>query len=166
MKIGVVSDSHGKANRLEAAIEKFVSCGVQAVVHCGDVGSVECLELLASAGVPAYAVAGNMDRDVEALEAAAARCGVIFSRRYVEVPLGRAKLLAATHGDDRALLDELVKCGRYAYVCHGHTHRARSARRGEVRIVNPGALRRSLDAWRATAAIIDTEFESAGHVRL
>ena len=71
MVVGVVSDSHGKADRLRAALEKFAARGIHAVVHCGDVGSVECLEVLATAGVPAYAVIGNMDRNADELEAAA-----------------------------------------------------------------------------------------------
>ena len=166
MIVGLVSDSHGKAERLKAALEVFAGHGVHAVVHCGDIGSVECVELLATAGVPAYAVAGNMDAHVDELEAAARRCGVIFSRRFVEVPLGATKLLAATHGDDRALLAELIGCGKYLYVCHGHTHRPRDKRRGGVHVVNPGALRHPVVPWRPTVAIIDTQTDTAAQVRL
>jgi len=166
MIVGVVSDSHGKAKRLKAAMDIFAERRVQAVVHCGDIGSVECVELLASVGVPAYAVSGNMDRDVDDLDAAARRCGVIFSRRMVEVPLGAEELLAATHGDDRSLLGELIRSGRYAYVCHGHSHRAATKRRDKVRVVNPGALRHPVGSWRPTVAIIDTETDLVQQVRL
>ena len=160
MKIGIVSDSHGKSKRLRAALELLARRGAERIVHCGDVGSVECMELLGRAGAKAYAVAGNMDRRPEPLMAAANRCGVTFSLASVEVPIGGGRYLAATHGDPHHLLSELVTGGQFPYVCHGHTHRARDERIGAVRVINPGALRSPKDPRHPTAALLDTDAET------
>jgi hypothetical protein len=161
MKIGIISDTHGQAGRMKAAMEVLASRGVQAVVHCGDIGSAKCLELLASCGVPAYAVAGNMDRHVEDLELAAQRCGVNFAWEVVEVPIGGRRHLAATHGNDARVLGELVAGGQFPYVCHGHTHARRSERIGTVRVINPGALHH---AHPRTLALLDTDADTVEHI--
>ncbi|MHC4982381.1 MAG: metallophosphoesterase family protein [Planctomycetota bacterium] len=166
MIVGIVSDSHGKTKRLTAALEMFSARGAEMIVHCGDIGSPECVELLGSAPMPAYAVSGNMDRNVNELEAAAQRVGVAFSRRHLEAPVGKGKCLAVTHGDDGSLLEELIRCGRYSYVCHGHTHRRRDERRGSARVINPGSLRFPSGSWHPTVAILDTEADTVEHLRV
>ena len=160
MRIGIVSDTHGKDKRLRAALEALVARGAEAVVHCGDTGSADCLTALAGCGVPAYLVAGNMDRrDLDRIAEATRAGGVTYSPRSVEVPLGDGRHLAATHGHDEALLEELITGGQFAYVCHGHTHRKRFERIGEAWVINPGALRHPRGGGR-TAALLDTDADT------
>jgi len=157
MKIGIVSDSHGMARRLRAALGILTSGGVDAIVHCGDIGSIRCLELLGAVGVPIYAVAGNMDRHIERLESAAAERNVTFSWEVVEVPIGGDRFLVAAHGHDERILGGLLAGQQFPYVCHGHTHCTRDERIGKVRLINPGALCRPRSPGGPTAAILDTD---------
>lgn len=161
MRIGIISDSHGKAERLRSAIDALSRHGAQALVHCGDIGSVDCLELLADSGVPAYAVAGNMDRKVQRLAIEAKRVGVAFGWEVVEVPLGDGQYLVATHGHDEDVLGELVIGEQFRYVCHGHTHERRDEFRGPTRVINPGALHH---ARSHTVALLDTEADELRHI--
>ncbi|KPK83756.1 MAG: hypothetical protein AMJ81_07385 [Phycisphaerae bacterium SM23_33] len=163
MKIGIVSDSHGKADRLRQAVELLVGRGAQAIVHCGDIGSAECVDALAGAGVPAYAVAGNMDRHLDRLQARAQEKGVHFSLDTILVPIGGGSYLAATHGSNALLVRALAAEGRFPYVCHGHTHAIRDERIQRVRIINPGALHH---AQRRTAALLDTDADTLEHLEL
>ena len=163
MKIGIVSDSHGKVRRLAKAIELLRRHGAQAIVHCGDIGSPRCLEVLGRAGVPAYGVAGNMDRHLERLRQEASRCGVHYSDETVLLPLGDNRYLAATHGHREEVIESLLAEGRFAYVCCGHTHKPRNERVGATRIVNPGALHH---ARPPTVALLDTETDAVEHLRL
>ncbi len=56
MRIGVISDTHGFFdNKL-----KKLFCGVDAIVHGGDVGSPEVLDELGGIA-PVHAVRGNVD---------------------------------------------------------------------------------------------------------
>lgn len=154
MIIGIVSDTHGNARRLKMALEVFIANSAQAVVHCGDIGSLECVELLEAAPVPAYLVAGNVDRHVERLEATCRQGNIHFAWEVVVVDIDRGRHLAATHGHNDGVLGELIAGGQFPYVCHGHSHCLRDERIADVRVINPGALQR---AARPTVAILDTQ---------
>jgi len=162
MNIGIVSDSHGKAKRLGRALTALEGRGADVVVHCGDVGSADCIRALGQSGLKAYAVAGNMDRDPERLAAVAAGEGVEFQWRTVEVSLGDGRFLVATHGHDSGLLAELLAGGQFPYVCHGHTHQRRDDRVGPVRVINPGALVHADPA--ASLALLDTEADTVSFI--
>ncbi len=153
MRIGIVSDSHGRAERLKAAVEALRSAGAEAIVHCGDIGSLECLSCLTAGGLPCYAVAGNMDRRLAGLGEAAGLRGVRFDAKAITVPLGDERQLAVTHGHDWALVRKLVESGEYAYVCCGHSHTPSDTREGACRVINPGAL---YNCRTYTAAVLDT----------
>ena len=157
MKIGIVSDTHGKEGRLRQAVNLLVECQVDAIVHCGDVGSRSCVKLLGQAPVPTYLVAGNMDRNVQALARAAAECGVLFSSEVIGVRLAEDEYLVATHGHDLDVLGELILEDQFPYVCHGHTHRPRDDRFGRTRVINPGALHGTAVY---TVAVLDTATDS------
>jgi len=166
MKIGIVSDSHGKVRRLQAALDALAARGAQAVVHCGDVGGVECINALSGAGMDAYLVAGNMDGDIRRLQRAALAGGVKFSSEVIEVPLGDGRHLLAAHGHDEQVLGELIAGGQFPYVCCGHTHRFSDDRHRDVRVINPGALLHPKDTRRPTAALLDTETDTVERIDL
>jgi len=166
MKIGIVSDSHGMTRRLAAALGEFSERNVDAIVHCGDLAGVESLELLGQAGPTVYVVAGNMDRNIAALDNAAELGGVEFSGEVVEVGIGDGDILIATHGNDESLLGELIREGKFRYVCHGHTHRRRDERRDGVRIINPGAISHPRDTHFPSAAVLDTATDTIEWLRI
>ena len=47
MKLGILSDNHGRLDPVHAAQAIFDANGVDAVAHCGDIGGIETLEILA-----------------------------------------------------------------------------------------------------------------------
>jgi hypothetical protein len=154
MKIGVISDSHGKHERLALAAGMLVDRGAAALVHCGDIGHERSLETLAAAGVPAYVVSGNTDRHIPALIRMAEKLGVEFHWEVIEAPLGDGRFLVATHGHDERLVETLIAGEQFPYVCVGHSHEPQDVRRGPVRVINPGALHR---AGEYTVALLDTD---------
>lgn len=153
MRIGIVSDSHGHADRLRAALQALQDAGAEVIVHCGDLGSVQCLALLGETHLPCYAVAGNMDRHVAGLAEAADLHAVHFDEKMVHMPVGDGRELAVTHGNDAAVLRQVIESGRFAYVCCGHSHRFSDIRAGDIRLINPGALH---NCRSYTAAVLDS----------
>ena len=162
MRIGIISDTHGHAERLRGALDIFQAHGVGAIVHCGDVGSRQCVEVLAAAACEVYMVSGNVDRDVQQLIELAEELDVHFAGEVVEVPLGDGRCLVATHGNDQRVLGELVSEGNFPYVCHGHTHKPRNEKIGDVRVINPGAIHSPKGA--RTVAVLDTDTDAVEHV--
>jgi hypothetical protein len=158
MKIGILSDSHGRGDRVAEAVKRLVERGGEAIVHCGDLTTTDDVRPLGDAGVPAWLVAGNMDRDLESRLFAAARThGVEYAVDFVALPLGGGEHLAATHGHLANLLEELIRGGQFRYVCHGHTHRLRDERIGDVRVLNPGALWHPKGRSECTCLLLDVD---------
>ena len=153
MKVGIVSDSHANVTQLRRAVELLVEHGAQVLIHCGDIGNLACLSVLADTSLPVYAVAGNIDGDAEQLISGGRLANVCFDRRMVQVRLEDGQVIAVTHGHDRRLLEELVRQG-CPYVCHGHTHKPSDEQVGATRLINPGALHH---AYPRTVALLDTD---------
>ena len=155
MRLGILSDTHGRAAAAREAAGVLLDRGAGVLIHLGDVGSVDVLRALAVAaarhgsGVPVHVVFGNVD-DVRGLSGEAARLGL-----QVDHPAGTltadGKTVAFQHGDDPSLLRSALAAAPH-FLLHGHTHRIRDEMAGATRIINPGALHR---AARHTVALLD-----------
>lgn len=150
MLIGALSDSHGRVDTTRRAVEMLKDRGAQMLLHLGDVGSVQVLDLLA--GIPAGFVFGNTDMDRKHLEMHAQAIGI---RCYGA--MGRLisddRVVNFLHGDDFRQMQKLIDTEDCDLLLHGHTHVRNVEDFGRVRIVNPGALHR---AHPHTVALIDT----------
>jgi putative phosphoesterase len=149
MKIGVLSDSHGRTDAVAAALAEFRARGVELVIHCGDIDDAATVRSFA--GWNAHFVFGNCDgnragirREIEAI------------RATLHDPFGHMELASTTiawlHGDKPDLKRDLESSGQYDYLFYGHTHVAESHLSGKTLVVNPGALYR---ACPRTCAILD-----------
>lgn len=170
MLIGVLSDSHGRAQRLRLAIRQLRNLGAEALLHCGDVGGESSLDELAAARLPVWFAWGNTDLGAldPTLQQYCEQLGLrVPPGAPVRVELG-GRRIEIYHGHEREfeqLLDALragqaVAEGQPDYVLCGHTHMPADVRTGGVRIVNPGALHR---AARYTVATIDLAQDTVRH---
>lgn len=140
MRIGVVSDTHGHVPYTRAAVRMLESLDVELVIHCGDIGSPEIVELFAP--WPTHFVFGNVDYDQHLLAAAIRKAGKTCHDRFGSLRL-LDKNIAFLHGDDTLRLRETTTSGQWDLVCHGHTHVARQENHGPTLVLNPGALYRA-----------------------
>src|SRR5436309_2481293 len=120
--LGVVSDTHGQVEFTRQAVRMLSSLEVQAVLHCGDIGSAEIIPLFAA--WPTHFVFGNVDYDESGLRSAIRVAGQTCHERFGSMVLAGRKI-AFLHGDDSALLRESITSGKWDLVCHGHTHIAK-----------------------------------------
>lgn len=149
VRIGILSDNHGRLEPVSAAVEIFRREGVDRVVHCGDVGGVETLELLAD--WPCWFVWGNMDQVEPTWRPWVESIGAHWPAGIPVVFEADDKRIAICHGHERPF-QRICDSGEYAYVLHGHTHRQADVRQSKTRIINPGALYR---AATKTVAVLD-----------
>jgi putative phosphoesterase len=106
MRIGILSDTHDKADMAAAAIKLLRKAGAEFYIHCGDVGGQRVLDELA--GLPVALVWGNNDFDRRALTKYGERLGIDIHDRLAELQLG-GKKFAVTHGDDGSLFRLLME---------------------------------------------------------
>lgn len=138
MKIAVISDTHNANYETEEVLKFIASQNVEMIIHCGDVSTVETMELFKNFCVClAY---GNNDFDQIGLEMTVRECrpGSSADRWYKGVLDG--KLVAAVHEEHSALFSGLLDSGQFDYIFVGHTHRKSDRMTGKTRVINPGAI--------------------------
>ena len=148
MRIGILSDSHGRAVVTGQVVRALIDAGAEMLIHLGDVETERVIDELA--GHDAHLVFGNCDMDITRLSRYADGLGIA-----VDHPVGRIEIdsrqIVFTHGDRSHLVRQALADG-VDYLLHGHIHSLRDERIGPTRIISPGALFR---ASRYTAVVLD-----------
>jgi putative phosphoesterase len=137
VKIGIISDTHDDLHNLETALGLLEAEGVEKILHCGDLCGPDVIQALA--GFDVWIAQGNMDRHrglAQAIEATLGRGRFAWLQR----PTLDGYPVAALHGDNEEVLNNLITSGEYVYVFYGHTHRRHDQTIGHTRVINPGAL--------------------------
>ncbi len=151
MKIGILSDTHGRVESTRLGVDALVGRGAEVLIHCGDVGSPEVLDVLV--GHRSLFVFGNCDWDRETLRRHAQIIGVMCQGVYCDLELS-GKHIAVLHGDDAGLKRRILAEQKHDYLFQGHTHIFEDVMIGRTRLINPGALYR---AKPHTVALLDPE---------
>ncbi len=139
MRVGLLSDSHGRAERTERAVDALLAAGADVLIHAGDIETEQVLDCLA--GHNAHIVWGNCDWDRAGLERYAKDIGIAVHADAGELEADGVRI-AFTHGHLPAALRTAMASGA-RYLVHGHTHERRDEFVDGVRIINPGALHRA-----------------------
>ncbi len=147
--LGIVSDTHGHIRNTQQGVRMLESLEVDAVVHCGDIGSPDIPPLFRA--WPTHYVLGNVDWPrQDLLESIEAAGGTLHGRFGAIVAAGRK--IAFLHGDDATRFNVEIESGHWDLICHGHTHKANQDTQGKTLILNPGALQR---AWPPSIAVVE-----------
>ncbi len=68
MRIGIISDTHGKISLSKNVLEKLKENKIEYLIHAGDIGDERILEMIEALGVDYCAVFGNNDFNLRGLE--------------------------------------------------------------------------------------------------
>jgi putative phosphoesterase len=154
MKIGVVSDTHGRLRTIATALALLNERGAELLIHCGDIDDPEAAR--AFAGWNVHFVYGNCDADREGIARAIAHIGATLHESFGHLELA-GKQIAWTHGDDARLFHDLQQASHYDYLFYGHTHVADQRLVGTTQVINPGALHR---ARQKTCLVVDLQTDA------
>lgn len=159
MKIGLISDTH---NNLPATIKSarlLLGRGVQAVLHCGDIGAPRILDELyarfCEKDVTLHVVFGNCDLHVPEIMEYPELEGLQMCGRFGEVELGGQKI-GFMHGDDDRAYCGHAESGRLNYLISGHTHVPHDQTFESTRLLNPGSAAQSRRGPES-CAVLDLE---------
>lgn len=140
MRLGVISDTHSHVELARPALRMFESLDVDVVLHCGDICSMEVVELFAK--WPTHFVFGNCDDNVEAFAKAIEKAGQTCHGMFGDLALDGVRI-ALLHSHDNRRFRQTIASGDYRLVCYGHTHVAAIDPHGDTLVVNPGAIYRA-----------------------
>ena len=152
VKLGVISDTHGK---FDPAIAPLF-CGVDCIIHAGDIGKAEVIQRLEEIA-PVLAVEGNNDSPG------------LYAAERIERFAGRILLVRHIFGElhqigkqEREIVERLAP----DIVIFGHSHRPYQARLGRTILFNPGSagpkrfsLPRTVGLLSITSTSIETQIK-------
>lgn len=140
MRLGILSDTHGQVALTRNAIRMLESLDVEAVLHCGDIGTPEVVELFTA--WPTHFVFGNCDYDHAELALAIKKAGQTCHGLFGDLEFAGVRI-ALLHSHERQRFRQTVDSGDFRVVCYGHTHVAATDQRGDTLVLNPGAIYRA-----------------------
>jgi uncharacterized protein len=144
VKLGIISDSHDRADALAQAVREAKAAGAQAVIHCGDLIGAQTVKPALAHGLPIHLIHGNNVGDTQALHLQMAKSGGLL--RYhgsdARIELGGRRIFVV-HYDDYGYA--MACTGDWELVCCGHSHKAEARRVANVKggstwLVNPGTV--------------------------
>jgi len=155
MIVGIIGDTHDRLPLLEKAVRRLNKEGVELVLHTGDYVSAFAVQHLKALKAHLIGVFGNNDGDRELLKKQFAALEAEIRGRFAEIAVDGLKI-AMLHGEEEELLQSLIKTGSYDIVVHGHTHEAKTYRKGKTLIINPGEVCGYL-TQKPTISLLDTK---------
>ena len=157
MKVGIVSDSHGNTNALDAMLQHPAAANVEVWLFAGDIAmDAEYLEMVTD--LPVIKVAGNNDWPMSRLEDT-----VIAQLGGHRILLTHGHLYGVGFSTQNLVLAAAEQAADIAV--YGHTHVA-DVSIGEVTVLNPGSVARPRDASRGSFMVVELAPERQPVVKL
>lgn len=144
MKVGIVSDSHDRTDRLLEAARGARERGAAAIIHCGDLIGAHTLRPALELGMPVHLIHGNNLGDPVALHRLErSTSGLLqYHGPDARLALGGRRIFVVHYPE----YGRAMACtGDWDLVCCGHSHeaaveRVRNVQGGESWLVNPGTV--------------------------
>ncbi|NCF39820.1 MAG: metallophosphoesterase [Planctomycetia bacterium] len=136
--LGLLSDTHGRADRTTVALDRLLEAGATTILHLGDIGSEQVIDRLA--GLPVHLLFGNVD-EPRTLVSYAIALGLRPHHPTIRFRMGGQRIIG-THGDRSSEIETAFEA-RPDYLLHGHTHVSRDETIEGVRVLNPVAIHRA-----------------------
>jgi len=127
LKIGILSDSHTQTALHQEAIDYLLDEGAEYLLHAGDIGLEEHLQILEEASVPYVCVYGNNDMDLISLHGT---YNIHQEPYYFQIEELKIKMMHLPYfiSPDADM------------VVSGHTHMFDSDLKGDTLFINPGEV--------------------------
>ncbi|MCW4001732.1 MAG: metallophosphoesterase [Candidatus Bathyarchaeota archaeon] len=155
MIVGMIADTHDRLPLLDKAVKRLNEERVELVLHAGDYVAPFVVPHFKSLKANLIGVFGNNDGDKELLKSRFTEIGAEIRGKFAEVIVDKLRI-ALLHGDEMGLLQSLIDVGNYDIVVHGHTHEAKTYRKEETLVINPGEICGYLNE-NPSMTILDTQ---------
>lgn len=154
--IGILADTHDRLPLVDKAVKRLNEEKVSLVLHAGDYIAPFVIPHFKQLKADFIGVFGNNDGDKDMLRKRFAEIdGAEIRGKFAEVIIDGLKI-AMLHGEEEELLRALINAEGHDVVVHAHTHEAKTYKKGETLVINPGEVCGYLSG-KSTVAILNTE---------
>jgi len=153
--IGILADTHDRLPLVDKAVRRLNEEKVSLVLHAGDYIAPFVIPHFKRLKANFIGIFGNNDGDKDTLRKRFAEVGLEIRGKFAEIVIDGVKI-AMLHGEEEELLRALINAEGHDVVVHAHTHEAKTYRKGETLVINPGEVCGYLSG-RSTVALLNTE---------
>lgn len=155
MIIGILADTHDRLPLVDKAVKRLNEEKVSLVLHAGDYIAPFVIPHFKPLKVDFIGIFGNNDGDKDMLRKRFAEIGAEIRGKFAEIIIDGLKI-AMLHGEEEELLKAIINAEGHDVVVHAHTHEAKTYKKGETMVINPGEVCGYLSG-KSTVAILNTE---------
>jgi putative phosphoesterase len=155
VKVGIIADTHDRLPLVDKAVKRLNEEGVKLVLHAGDYIAPFVVPHFKPLKADLIGVFGNNDGDRELLRKRFSDLGAEIRGRFAEVTADGLRI-GMVHGEEEELLRSLINVEGFDVIVHGHTHEAKTYRKGGTLVVNPGEVCGYLTE-KSTIATLNTQ---------
>jgi len=155
MIIGIMADTHDNLPLVDKAVKRLNEEKVELMLHAGDYIAGFVIPRFKPLKASLIGIFGNNDGDHEMLRKKFKEAGFDLRGAFAEVKVNGLRI-AMLHGEEEALLHSLINAESYDVIVYGHTHEAKTYRKGKTLVINPGEVCAYVTK-KSTLAILNTE---------
>jgi putative phosphoesterase len=153
--IGILADTHDRLPLIDKALKRLNEEKVSLVLHAGDYIAPFVIPHFKQLKADFIGVFGNNDGDKDMLRKKFAEVGAEIRGKFAEIIIDGLKI-AMLHGEEEELLRALINAEGHDVVVCAHTHEAKTYKKGETLVINPGEVCGYLSG-KSTMAVLNTE---------
>ncbi len=155
MIVGIMADTHDRLPLVDKAVKVLNEQNVELVLHAGDYVAPFVVPRLKPLKAKFIGVFGNNDGERTGLKKKFKEINAEIHGSFADLTVDGLQV-ALLHGSEEELLRSLTNVESHDVIIHGHTHEAKTYRKGETLVINPGEVCGYLTE-RSTFALLNSQ---------
>jgi hypothetical protein len=139
MILGIMADTHDRLSFVDRAVKTLNDRKAKFVLHAGDYIAPFVIPHFKPLKAKLIGVFGNNDGEKNGLKKKFKEINAEIHGNFAHVAVDGLKI-ALLHGSEEELLKSLINVQSHDVIIHGHTHEAKTHRKGKTLIINPGEV--------------------------
>ena len=164
MIVGIIADTHDRLPMVDKAVKMLNEQNVELVLHAGDYIAPFVIPHFKSLKPKFIGVFGNNDGEKDGLKKKFKEINAEIHGNFAEVAVDGLKI-ALLHGSEEELLQSLINVESHDVIIYGHTHEAKTYRKGRTIIINPGEVCGYLTE-KSTIALLNSQTKEVKIIEL
>jgi len=164
MIVGIMADTHDRLPLVDKAVKVLNEQNVELVLHAGDYIAPFVIPHFKPLKPKFIGVFGNNDGEKDGLKKKLKEIGAEIHENFADVTIDGLRI-ALLHGSEEQLLRSLIDVESHDIIIHGHTHEAKTYRKGGTLVINPGEVCGYLTE-KSTIALLDSQTKEVKIIEL